>query len=295
MGSAVRSMHPAVGRRASSRRRLLLARSQAAGGEAAYDRAQTGTEGEAAGPVTAGTIPAGGLPVETVQPVDPVQPGTAGLAAISHLLRGAQPATWVFAGDSITQGALFTEGWRSFPEHFGERVRWELRRLHDVVINTGVCGETSRGLLAALDARILRFAPDATLLLIGMNDALQGPAGRAEFRENLEEIVGRLREGGTIPVLQTPNFVCRANSQTRSDLDAYVDVIREVAAETDVPLIDHWDHWQSRRPTPESLLAWLQDESIHPNFVGHREMSRTICHAFGVFDRNSMMCSLPVT
>ena len=62
----------------------------------------------------------------------------------------------------------------SFPEHFGERVRWELRRFYDVVINTGVCGECSGGLRASLESRVLRFHPDVVLVLIGMNDALAG-------------------------------------------------------------------------------------------------------------------------
>src|SRR6185369_2185909 len=92
-----------------------------------------------------------------------VTEASAGLAAVTHLLRGTQPTTWVFTGDSITHGALFTEGWRSFPEHFAERVRWELRRFHDVVINTGVCGERSGGLLANLESRMLRFHPDVAL------------------------------------------------------------------------------------------------------------------------------------
>jgi hypothetical protein len=81
------------------------------------------------------------------------------LAAIHRLLQDAAPITWVFTGDSITHGALYTEAQRSYPEHFSERVRWELRRFQDVVINTGVCNERAEGLLAALDARILRFRP----------------------------------------------------------------------------------------------------------------------------------------
>src|SRR5262249_54964759 len=95
---------------------------------------------------------------------------------LSHLLRGERPATWVFTGDSITHGALFTEGWRSFVEHFAERVRWELRRFDDVVINTGVCGEHTGGLLENLERRALRFGPDVVFVLLGMNDSLAGPA-----------------------------------------------------------------------------------------------------------------------
>ena len=35
---------------------------------------------------------------------------------------------WLAVGDSITHGAVHTNGWRSYPEHFNERVKFELRR-----------------------------------------------------------------------------------------------------------------------------------------------------------------------
>ena len=55
----------------------------------------------------------------------------------------ADPWCWLFYGDSITHGAAHTHGWRSFPEIFAERVRWEIHHMHDVVINTGISGNTS--------------------------------------------------------------------------------------------------------------------------------------------------------
>ena len=39
--------------------------------------------------------------------------------------------TWVFFGDSITHGALHTYGWRSFPEIFEERLRFEMNHVMD--------------------------------------------------------------------------------------------------------------------------------------------------------------------
>lgn len=276
MARGNRSLHP-VGRRANARRRLLLSRNATA---------------PADGP---GLLRPGRTTPEAPRLAGDVPGASAGLAAVTHLLRGAQPATWVFTGDSITHGALFTEGWRSFPELFSERVRWELRRFHDVVINTGVCGEKTDGLLESLESRVLRFRPDVVMILIGMNDALAGPAGRETFRQNLEELVGQLRESDTIPVLQTPNRVYGPNALTRSDLPAYVQIIRDVAEDSEVPLIDHWKHWEERKPGTETVLSWLQDQSIHPNFQGHREMSRLICEAFGVFDPRSLTCSLAVS
>jgi len=233
------------------------------------------------------------LGADSVSPAAPDDTRSA-LAALTRRLHETTPITWVFTGDSITHGALYTEGWRSFPEHFAERVRWELRRLQDVVINTGVFGEGSAGLLASLEARVLRFRPEVVLILIGMNDAVSGIAGRSQFRENLYEIVGRMREAETIPVLQTPNTVFELNARRWHDLPAYVEIIREVARETTSALVDHWQHWQEAKPDPAQLLEWLQDHSIHPNVYGHREMARHLCGAFGIFDAASLTCRLAV-
>lgn len=232
--------------------------------------------------------------LELPRPTGAAKEASAGLAGVARLLRGDSPATWVFTGDSITHGALFTEGWRSFVEHFAERVRWELRRFDDVVINTGVCGENTGGLLSCLSDRILRFRPDVVLVMLGMNDSLAGPSGRAAFHKNLCEITGRLREGGCIPVLQTPNTIYTPHASTRSDLPAYVEIVREVAAWCEVPLVDHWQYWQEARSEPQAILDWLQDQSIHPNHLGHRALSRMIFRSFDIFDPASLTCRLGV-
>jgi lysophospholipase L1-like esterase len=216
------------------------------------------------------------------------------LAGVYRLTQETQPLTWVFTGDSITHGALYTEGHRSFAEHFAERIRWELRRFQDVVINTGICGERSEGLLANLDSRVTRFRPDVALILIGMNDCLAGVRGREPFRRNLQSLIGRLREFGVIPVLQTPNLIYTPNATSRCDLPAYVQIIREESAHMETGLIDHWNDWCAAKPEVGAILPWLQDESIHPNQFGYRQMSRTICHGLGLFDPNSLTCQLPV-
>jgi acyl-CoA thioesterase I len=140
----------------------------------------------------------------------------------------------------------------------------------------------------------MRFRPDVVLVLIGMNDAILGPTGRPAFRENLFEIVGRIRDSGAIPVLQTPNTVFRQNASFWRDLPAYVDIIREAAYETQSPLVDHWQYWKNAKPDPAELLGWLQDQSIHPNVYGHRELARHNCRRLGIYDPASLMCRLEV-
>ena len=106
---------------------------------------------------------------------DAGQSGTADLfRPIRDLLSGNAHLTWVFTGDSITHGALHTMGCRSYPEHFAERLRWELQRRQDVVINTGISGDRMSRLLQNQDWRVWRFQPDVVSLMMGMNDCTEG-------------------------------------------------------------------------------------------------------------------------
>lgn len=214
---------------------------------------------------------------------------------IRKLLQGKSPITWVFTGDSITHGALHTRGWRSYPEHFAERVRWELRRMRDIVINTGISGETAGGLLADVDWRALRFKPRVVSIMIGTNDCSGGPDKRDAYLHNLEAIVQKVRSGGAIPLLNTPNTIYSERCPDRADLPAYVDIMRTVAEQHRVTLVDHWDFWMKSKPTPRELLTWLEDGTVHPNVYGHRAFARMIFKKLGIFDEQSPTCQLPLS
>ena len=157
---------------------------------------------------------------------------------VGRRLEGPAPVTWVFVGDSITHGSTHTNGRRSFVEHFAERTRAELGRVDDVVINTGISGDRTEDVLAGFADRVGRFEPDVVVVMLGTNDSVDGPSGRAGFADRLAEIVTRVRGLGAIPVLQTPNPVDEAAAPERDDLPAYVDVVRTLARERDVMLVD---------------------------------------------------------
>lgn len=213
---------------------------------------------------------------------------------IPELLQGADPVTWIFTGDSITHGALHTLGWRSYPEHFAERVRWELRRMRDVVINTGISGERTGGLLKDFEWRALRFEPHVISIMIGMNDCSDGPDGRSKFRDNLQALVDATRAANATPLLHTPNTIYEKNATSRSDLPAYAEIVREIALASNVTLVDHWKHWRESKPNQEDLLPWLEDKSIHPGVFGHREFARETFRVLGIFDEASPTCMLEV-
>src|SRR5690606_38247665 len=89
---------------------------------------------------------------------------------LTKLLKDSQPVTWVFTGDSITQGAHHTYNGRCYPEIISERMRWELRRIFDIMINSGVNGTNTKYLLDNFDWYVTRFQPSVVSVMYGIND-----------------------------------------------------------------------------------------------------------------------------
>ena len=195
--------------------------------------------------------------------------------------------TWVFTGDSITQGAHHTRGYRGYVEHFHERMRWELRRVGDCVINTGVSGHTAGDVLADFDSRVARFRPDVVIAMLGTNDAVGGPGGREDYRRNLTALAARVRAMGAAPLLQTPPPIDSVNAPERADLSAYADVARQVAAELAIQVVDHHAHWLRC-----GFGRQFRNDALHPNARGHLEVAKKLFADLGVFDPASPTCAL---
>ena len=207
----------------------------------------------------------------------------------------SKPWNWVFYGDSITHGAAHTHGWRSFPEIFHERVRYELKQTADVVINTGVSGQTAFKLCQKeyFDRSVTRFEPDAVFLLIGINDIVKVEGGAEEFRKNLESIVEQIIALDAIPIVQNYSLIAQSDVpnyvKRQENLPAYNQVIEETAAKYNAIFVDHRSHWLAHANTPQLLNHWL-GETIHPGARGHFEMAVTIFKALGIYSEDSL-CS----
>lgn len=199
---------------------------------------------------------------------------------LATALTDATPLTWVLAGDSITQGVRHTYGARCWAEHLHERVRYELGRARDVVINTGVAGWTAPQVLDDYEHLVARFRPDVVSLALGMNDSLDGDAGLATFADALGELARRSFELDAVVVLHTPNAIARGAWNSPAGVAAYAAVVRDLAAELGALLVDHHAHWIATYgesdPNP-----WL-DEPVHPNAAGHRAMAQTVFAALGL-------------
>ncbi len=191
--------------------------------------------------------------------------------------------TWLFAGDSITQGVEHTHGERCWVELFAEYVRRTCDRPLDIVVNTGVSGWTTRGVLGEFDHLVGRWAPTVVSISLGTNDASLDPAKHVpldEFRSQLSELVTRSAGLGARVVVQTPALVSPSALQMRPDVAAYSAVCRVVAEATGALLVDHEAHWRAAFADVDPV-AWL-DDPIHPNPEGHRQMARLLIERLGL-------------
>ncbi|MFC7308111.1 SGNH/GDSL hydrolase family protein [Streptomyces monticola] len=190
-----------------------------------------------------------------------------------------KPMTWVLTGDSITQGVLHTHGARGWAEHLHERVRWQLGRLTDVVVNTGVSGWSAGDVLGNHEWLIGRFQPDVLSVSLGTNDCLAGEAGLSAFHEAMRKIVQGVG-AGTQVVLHTPALVSFSGRERRAAMPAYCQAVREIAAETGALLVDHESHWLAQHETTDPI-GWL-DDPAHPNAVGQLEMAQQALRTMGL-------------
>ena len=209
---------------------------------------------------------------------------------IRRVLESKTPAKWVFYGDSITHGALHTFGQRDYAELFAERLRFELGRTMDIVLTSAISGDNTRGLPETFDWRVGQFDPDVVLIMIGMNDcSTNNDISLTQFGDNLGRLVDRLLQIDAVPVLQTTCPIMPGQAPDREpDFEAYMEAVRQAAADHGVPLVDHTRHWQQHL---DKRSYWMSD-AFHPNEYGHRAFADLLYRAVGIFDPNSHACRL---
>lgn len=219
-----------------------------------------------------------------------LQSGAADLAALQRRLADLDhPMTWVITGDSITHGARHTNGARSYPEHFAERVRYEMGRHRDVVVNTGISGNVAANILEDFAWRVGHHAPDVVSLMIGMNDCQKGDGDLPNFKARLVELVRRIRAAGAIPILHTQNPIDPTTEPGRAALPQYMAAVVAVATSENVVLVDHWEQWRKACRDAATLKERLND-AIHPNARGHRELAILFFRRLGIYTEESPTC-----
>ena len=213
------------------------------------------------------------------------------LERIKELLEKKDPLKWLFTGDSITAGVKHTQGYRSYPEIFGERIRWEMGRPRDVVINTAISGNVTQNILDDFNWRIEQFKPEIVSLMIGTNDCARKEMTKDIFGEQLNILLDKIRGIDAIPILHTPNIIIKKDAPERADLSEYVNVIQKTAEKKSIVLVDNYTYWEETKNGAKINVfkEWLNDP-LHPNGTGHQEIARLLFKQLSIFNPNDATC-----
>lgn len=161
-------------------------------------------------------------------------------------------------------------------------------------VNQGVRGDTTAAARLRFDEAVLAARPEVVILQFGINDSavdvwknppeIKSRVSLAEYEGNLRFFVEQILAAGGHVILMTPNQL-RWTPETRNlygrppyDADdergfshillGYVEVVRRLAREYTIPLIDvfaSYDLWEESRSVSCSELML---DGMHPNTVG---------------------------
>ena len=108
-----------------------------------------------------------------------------------------QPITILALGDSLTEGLGVAEN-EAYPAQLEAALK-QAGYVNAKVINSGLSGETSSGLVNRLDW-VLKTKPDITILTTGANDAMRG-IEVPTIDKNIRTTIKRLQDEGSMVVL----------------------------------------------------------------------------------------------
>ncbi|MPQ43485.1 family 20 glycosylhydrolase [Clostridium tarantellae] len=211
------------------------------------------------------------------------------LTDISNIIASNDEGAWIFVGNNVTAGKSTTYGHRSYVEHVEERIRWELNngsmtRREKFMINMSSKDITSVDILNDFNNLIGRFNPKVVFLMVGDNEEISA----LSFKNNLNNIISKIKELNAVVVLQTPIF-------NGKDLDEYINVLEEIANYQKILLIDHYDYWFKLQQTqPELRDSWL-NSNLEVNHRGQLEIAKKILKDLNIFSSSSITCSFTIS
>ena len=197
-----------------------------------------------------------------------------------HLLRKASGKwTWVFYGDSITHGAAHTKGWRSFPEIFTERVRYELGLPYDVVVNTGISGQTSVEVLCRFRQDVVAHHPKVVVMMIGTNDVAQNIGAISDecYLNNVASACDIAKANGIKMLLCSippcDFFPWRSEMTPGPEVIRLNGKLREYAEAEGIQYVDYFSILNNGK---DGMIPEYTSDHCHPTPLGYNVMERFV-------------------
>ncbi|MGP4826278.1 MULTISPECIES: arylesterase [unclassified Psychrobacter] len=167
-----------------------------------------------------------------------------------------QPITILALGDSLTEG-LGVERDGNYPTQLEAKLK-EMGYVNVDVVNSGLSGETSTGLVNRLDW-VTQTEPDITILTIGANDAIRG-LDVATIEDNIRTAVKHLQDNGSEVILGGMQIYDNLGNEYVQSFSA---IYPRIAEDMNVPMIPFFLEGVGGDPDLN------QADAIHPTSEGY--------------------------
>ena len=213
-------------------------------------------------------------------------------------IKNGESVVLAFFGDSVTHGEFeFTNGYKEsvhrpelvFHKLLADRIKAEYGT-EVTVINAGIGGNFSDDGLARIQADVLDKKPDFCCVMLGTHDvtnARKGQEALDKYEQNMKEIISKLQAQKIEVVLMTPGMLCSRgvkgfkggwwfihkyyeSLQKGGKMDQYVDAMRKVANEMNVPVADAYAEWKRLEKSGVDTTAMLVNGMNHPDADAHK-------------------------
>ncbi|MGB2047335.1 MAG: arylesterase [Psychrobacter celer] len=201
-------------------------------------------------------------PADSTQPTPPISQTTqtsqtADTSSTSRLDEQQAALTILALGDSLTEGLGVSP-----EDNYPAQLEAQLKKMgysNITVVNSGLSGETSTGLVNRLDW-VLQTKPDITILTIGANDAMRG-IEVATIENNIRTAIKRLQAGGSEVILGGMQIYDNLGSDY---VESFAAIYPRIAEDTGVTLIPFFLDGVG------GDAALNQADAIHPTKEGYR-------------------------
>jgi lysophospholipase L1-like esterase len=154
------------------------------------------------------------------------------------------------------------------------------------LVNSGLSGRSSVDGVAQLPAKVLAYNPDTVFIEFAINDAFLYSDGTpqisvAQARANWLTMIDALRAQNPRVeiILQTMNPVwnnpagSNVSATLRPNLPAYYQMVRDVAAERGLLLIDHYPNWLALQTNDLTTFQSDIPDGVHPGATGAQRIT----------------------
>ncbi len=144
------------------------------------------------------------------------------------------------------------------------------------IINSGMGGDTTSGVLSRFDRDVTAYDPDIVLIMIGANDLMSSGFSQSKvnsYRTNLGTLYDKCVAIGAQPIFMTHNKIKTSafDSESRyaafggivGATEAMANTVKSVAAEKGALVIDNWSYWKNLDETQYLI------DTCHPNGAGY--------------------------